>query len=97
MFWRKIEFLFEEGVVKVQNIDLFGTSLKILIPFVRRVQITILFKYLPVEPHVTGVQDSPHVAFYQYQYAPNTMISVKKSDSHGQTRRHLDFSWSLQG
>lgn len=55
LFWREVEFLFEEGVIEVQNIDLFGTSLKILIPFLRRVQITILFKYLPVEPHVTGV------------------------------------------
>jgi len=92
----KVELFLEKGVVQVKKIDLLGTSFKLLIAQLRRVQHFVFLEDAALVADVASVEDVAHVSLKKHHNCSETVIGVEKSDLHLQASRHLQHNRCLQ-
>ena len=91
----EIEFLLQKGVIDIQNVDVLGAPLKIMVKFASRVQMLIVSEYFPIKAHVSRIEYRSHIAFNEHHHASDAVIGVEKGDCHAKHGGHFNLCWRL--
>ena len=80
----EVEFLFEEGVIEVEDVDVFGAVCEILVQLLWRVKFGIVLKHRSLESDIARVEDSSDVGLDQDHGRPRHVVGVEEGEGHFQ-------------